>query len=77
MAWNDSNGILGKVSGPLISAALQQHGRPDSTSPPEVMSEIDVPHVGRVRIKIRLMSSRHHRSTNWFWNAYFAEMVEA
>lgn len=76
MAWNDSNGILGKVSGALISAAMQQHGAAESSSPREVVSEIDVPDVGRVRIKIRLMSSRHRRSTNYFWNAYFAEMVE-
>lgn len=76
MTWPPNNGILGKVPGALIAEAQQQHGVAGSSSPREVASEIDVPDVGRVRIKIRLMSSRHHRSTNWFWNAYFAEMVE-
>ncbi|XXQ53903.1 hypothetical protein ACA040_002585 [Xenophilus aerolatus] len=77
MAWDDSNGILGKVPGALIAQAQQQHGVARSSSPSEVVSEIDVPDVGRVRIKIRLKSSRHHRATNYFWNAYFAEMVES
>lgn len=76
MAWNDSNCILGKVPGALISAAMQLHGAAQSSSPREVVSEVDVPDVGRVRIKIRLMSSRHHRSTNWYWSAYFAELAE-
>jgi hypothetical protein len=75
--WRANNGILGKVPGALISQAQQQHGPPSGTWPAGVVSESDWPDVGRVRIKIQLMSSRHHRSTNWFRNAYFAAMVEA
>lgn len=76
MTWPPNNGILGKVPGALIAEAQQQHGPPGSSSPREVASEIDVPEVGRVRIKIQLKKSHHHRSTNWYWNAYFAELVD-
>lgn len=76
MAWDDSNGILGKVPGALIAQAQQMQGVADSSSPSQVISEIDVPDVGRVRIKLRLNRARHHRSMHWYWNAYFAELVD-
>ena len=75
MSFYEPNGILAKIPGELISRAGQTLPAPDDGQPAELHAEIDVPDVGRVRVRYRLMSSRHHKHTNWFWTAVFAELV--
>jgi hypothetical protein len=59
----------------LIAHASHTVPPPGAGKPAELHAEIDVPDIGRVRVRYRLMSSRHHKHTNWFWNACFAELV--
>lgn len=40
-----------------------------------MQAEVDVPDIGRVRIKYRLSSSSRGKWENWFWTAVFAEVV--
>lgn len=73
----ESNGMLGKVGGEFIAAGSNSFPKADSTSPKMMTAETEVRHLGMVRIHYRLMSSRHHRSVNWYWLACFAEQIGA
>lgn len=75
MSIYDSNGILTKVPGELIARASETLPPPGAGKPAEMQAEIDVPDIGRVRIKYRLKSSTRRKWTNWFWTAVFAEVV--
>ena len=75
MSFYEPNGILAKINGELISKAGQTLPPPDAGQPAELQAEIDVPTIGRVRIKYRLSSNLRGKWTNWFWSAYFAEVV--
>lgn len=73
---DESNGMLGKVGGEFIAAGSRQLPPPGSTAPKMMTAELQVEHLGLVRIHYRLTSNKHHRSVNWWWQAHFAEQVE-
>ncbi|RST54090.1 hypothetical protein [Variovorax sp. DXTD-1] len=70
-----SSGILAKVPGDVIGATSMSLPKPGPGQPPERFAEVDH-HLGRVRITYKLSSTTHHKSTNWYWKAVFAELVE-
>jgi len=53
--------------GELIAHASHTLPPPGAGKPAGLHAEIDVPEIGRVRVRYRLMSGRHHKHTNWFW----------
>ena len=75
MSFYESNGILAKVPGELIARASQTLPPPGAGKPAELQAEMDVPDIDRVRIRYRLKNSTRGKWTNWFWTAFFAEVV--
>jgi len=74
--FKSDRGILGKVPGELISRAMGALPKPDAGQPEAITAEVDVPDIGRVRVRCQLTSSRHHRGRNWFWHAVHAELLD-
>lgn len=75
MSFNESNGILAKIPGALVSRGMDGFPPAGDGQAAEMQGEVDVPDIGRVRIRYRLKCSRHHKNTHWFWGACFAELV--
>lgn len=75
MSFYDSSGVLAKVPGEVIGRASMALPKPGPGQPAERYAEVDHD-LGRVRITYKLASTTHHKSTNWFWKATFAEVVE-
>jgi hypothetical protein len=70
------NGILERIRGEDIAAAIQ-------TLPPAELSKVDtievdhdVPGIGRVRFTARRKRAKHHRHSHYFWSAAKAVVVE-
>jgi hypothetical protein len=76
MSFYDSSGILAKVPGAVIGSAAMSLPKPGPGQPAERYAEV-YHALGRVRITYKLASNTHHKSTNWFWKATFAEVVGA
>ena len=76
MSFYVDNGVLARIPGQLIALASQTLPQPSAGKPPELHAEVDVPEIGRVRIRFRLKNSTRGKWTNWFWTAVFAEAVE-
>lgn len=76
MSFYESNGILAKIPGALISKGSDALPPPSDGQPAEMSAMVDTPELGRVRITYKLSSSRHHKSRNWFWTAKFAEAAQ-
>ena len=59
-------GILGKVPSAFIFEAMNSLPKPDAGQPDRMIAEVDVPEIGRVRVRCKLASSRYHKGRNWF-----------
>lgn len=70
-----ANGILGRIPGQYVSAALSL--LPPAASAPECHQEIemDAEPSGRVRFFAEKKRARHHRHSHYFWSVYRAEPV--
>lgn len=67
--------LLRQIPGEYWAEAV--HGLPTPTADsPEVTTETDVPHVGRVRFTIRVQALRHRRTRWHAWQIVWAERVE-
>ena len=75
MSSDESHNILAQINGELISKARQTLPPPGAGQRSEMQAEIDVPNIGRVRIKYRLNNSRRVKGSDWSWTAFFAEVV--
>lgn len=74
MSFYESNGLLSRIPGEYIARASRKLPLPRAGQSPELRAEIEDPHVGRVRIKYRLMRSEHQHAP-LFWAASFAEVA--
>lgn len=70
-----ANGILARIPGQYVSAAV-------SLLPPAALTqelhqevEMDAGPAGRVRFFVKRMRARHHRHSHYFWSVYRAEPV--
>lgn len=70
------NGILPRVPGEYVGAAINTLPAPTSTSDAVMETEIDVPGIGRVRFTAKRNESNRGRSRNYFWTATKAVIVE-
>lgn len=75
MSFNSENGILAQISGDFIAKGGNSLPPAGSDQPQTLTAEVEVPHLGRVRITYELMSSRHGKSRNWFWTGCYAEVA--
>ena len=75
MTFYADNGILAKIPGDLIARGSKTLPPAGAGQPEKMSVELDVGHLGRVRIAYRLTSSRRGKFHNWFWTASFAEVV--
>lgn len=67
------NGILPLIPGDIIGSAARNLPPPSDGQPMELLTDVDTgPPYGLVRIRYRLMRSRHGKSVNWFWTAVHA-----
>jgi len=51
MSFNESNGILAKIPGALVSRGMDGFPPAGDGQPAEMQGEVDVPDIGRVRIR--------------------------
>jgi hypothetical protein len=72
---DNDNGILAQIPGEYIARAT-------NTLPPAVADqdahavvEMEVPGLGHVRVKFKLLSHCHRHSRHWFWTATHAELA--
>lgn len=70
------NGILAKIPGEHIGAALQTLPDPASAKSETLEVERDVPGIGRVRFTAVLYKSKHGKSVIYFWGASKAVLIE-
>lgn len=70
------NGILPLIPGDIIGSTARSLPPPGDGQPTELLAEVNTgPAYGLVRIRYRLMRSRHGKSVNWFWTAVYAEKL--
>lgn len=75
---DEPNGILPLIDGALIGRTAREQLPPAAAGQPETI-EIEVDsgnHLGQVRIRYRLLRSRHGKSRGWFWTAVHAEQAK-
>ena len=75
MSFNESNGILAKIPGALVSRGMDGFPPAGDGQATEMQGEVDVPDIGRVRIRYRRKCGATTKNTHWFWAAFFAEVV--
>ena len=72
-----ANGILGRIQGQYVSAALNQLPPAASSTAKHQEVDIDAGPNGRVRFFAEKKEARHHRHSHYFWSVYRAEPVGA
>lgn len=72
-----ANGILGRIQGQYVSAALNLLPHAASSAAKHQEVDIDAGPDGRVRFSAEKMEARHHRHSHYFWSVYRAEPVNA
>jgi hypothetical protein len=70
-----ANGILTRIPGQYVSAAVSLFPAPASTPAWHQEVDMDVGPAGRVRFFATKMRARHHRHSHYFWSVYRAEPV--
>ncbi|RDK06453.1 hypothetical protein DN412_31180 [Cupriavidus lacunae] len=70
-----ANGILARIPGQYVSAALGLLPPAASTLARHQEIEMDAGPAGRVRFFAEKMRARHHRHSHYFWSVYRAEPV--
>ena len=72
-----ANGILGRIQGQYVSAAIL--ALPPVTSSPEehVQVDMDAGPDGRVRFFAEKKTAKHHRHSYQYWSMYRAEPLRA
>ncbi|OUL98767.1 hypothetical protein A8M77_29945 [Variovorax sp. JS1663] len=71
-----SNGILAKIPGADVARGAQGLPTAAKGQPEQMQAEIDVDHLGLVRITYKLTEARHRGNTSHcFWCACYAEAV--
>ena len=71
----DEDGILTQIRGDYIARALDMLPPPIAGEDTHATAEVEVPGIGRVRIRFELHSSRRGHSEHWFWTACYAELT--
>ncbi|AGW89724.1 MULTISPECIES: hypothetical protein [Cupriavidus] len=72
-----ANGILARIEGHYIAAALRTLGSATRDGPSHREVLVDAGHAGTVRLFIEKKRARHGRYTHYFWSAYRAEPEQA
>lgn len=72
-----ANGILGRIQGEYVSAAILALPPAASTSEQHREIDIDAGPDGRVRFFAERKKTNHHRHSHYFWSVYRAEPVRA
>lgn len=72
-----ANGILARIEGHYIAAALRTLGPTTRDGPSHREVLVEAGHAGTVRIFIEKKLARHGRYTHYFWSAYRAEPEKA
>ena len=72
-----ANGILGRIQGQYVSAAILALPPAASSSEAHVEVDMDAGPDGRVRFFAEKKLARHHRHSHYFWSVYRAEPVKA
>lgn len=71
---NEDNGILATIPGQYLGEALKSLPHPDATADDQ-MVDIDVEHIGRVRLYIRRQKAVRGKHSHWFWSTWRAEAI--
>ena len=72
-----ANGILGRIQGQYVSAAILALPPAASCAEAHVEVDMDAGPDGRVRFFAEKKQARHHRHSHFFWSVYRAEPVKA
>ncbi|WP_354683940.1 hypothetical protein [Cupriavidus necator] len=68
-----ANGILARIEGHYIAAALRTLGSATREGPSHREVLVEAGHAGTVRLFIEKKQARHGRYTHFYWSAYRAE----
>jgi len=67
--------ILLQVPGEIVGQALQMLPSPSSAEYHEHIVEMDVEHLGKVRLFVERRQARHHKHRHYYWHARRAELI--
>jgi len=73
--FDEDDGILAQIRGDYVAQAKNLLPPAIAGEDTHAAVELDVPGIGRVRIRFELHSSRTGGARHWFWTATHAELV--
>lgn len=75
MDYMADSGILPRIGGEIISAALKTLPPAELATVDTIELERDVPGIGRVRFTAKRKRAKHHRHSHYFWSAAKAVLI--